>query len=64
MHRFYIFDCYGQTVGNPKGYRTHKGAERQASMKTSKAYGQIWRAYWSKQDTDPTCKLLYRISAR
>ena len=26
---FFIFDCNGDIVGNPKGYKTHKGAQTQ-----------------------------------
>lgn len=28
--RFYITDCNDELVGNPKGYKTHNGAYRQA----------------------------------
>ena len=30
---YFIFDCNGAIVGNPKGYKTFEGAERQADSK-------------------------------
>ena len=29
---FFIFDCNGDIVGNPKGYKTHKGAATQCNI--------------------------------
>ena len=35
--RFYIRDCNGQIVGNPKGYETHRGAQAQTANWCSSA---------------------------
>lgn len=29
---FFIFDCNNDIVGNPKGYKTHKGASTQCNI--------------------------------
>ena len=42
--RFFIYDCNGTIVGNPKGYATIKGAIHQQNLIGSKAYIAIWRA--------------------
>lgn len=42
---YYIRDCNGQIVGNPKGYATFKGADRQASGVKTKAARAIWAAF-------------------
>lgn len=31
---FFIFNCNGSIIGNPKGYKTHKGAEAQCTKQT------------------------------
>jgi len=50
---FYIFDCNGTIVGNPKGYRDIKQATKQANMKGSKAYTAIWNAFWKACKENP-----------
>lgn len=30
---FFIYDCHGNIAGNPKGYRTLRGASRQANTR-------------------------------
>ena len=45
---YFIYDCNGNIVGNPKGYRTYNGAERQQNSKKSIAYKAIWDAYYLK----------------
>lgn len=42
MH--FIFDCLGNIVGNPKGYRTFKGARIQQDNPKSKANIAILQA--------------------
>jgi hypothetical protein len=32
VNMFFIFDCNGDIVGNPKGYKTHKGASTQCNI--------------------------------
>ena len=45
---YFIFDCNGKVVGNPKGYATFKGAYRQQNLKGSPAYNAIWAAFNAK----------------
>jgi hypothetical protein len=47
---FYIFDCNAQIVGNPKGYRTMRGAMQQASSPKS----PVCRALWAAADALPS----------
>ena len=42
---FFIYDCNGAIVGNPKGYPTFKGAHIQAHKRNAPAYRAIWAAY-------------------
>ena len=42
---FFIRDCNDRIVGNPKGYRTMRGAAAQQHRAGSPAYRAIWRAY-------------------
>lgn len=39
---FYIKDCYGNIVGNPKGYKTMRGAKAQADSAKTKIGKQLW----------------------
>lgn len=39
---FFIYDCYGNKVGNPKGYRTMRGAMAQADSVKTKIGRHIW----------------------
>ena len=50
---YFIYDCNGNIVGNPKGYRTYNGAERQQNSKKSIANKAIWNAYYLKA-SNPT----------
>lgn len=50
---FYIFDCNGRIVGNPKGYRDIRQATKQQNMKGSPAYRAIWQAYDARIKQDP-----------
>ena len=42
---FFIRDCNETIVGNPKGYRTMRGALIQQNKPGSPAYKAIWAAY-------------------
>ena len=42
MNKYLITDCNACIVGNPKGYRTFKGAEQQANREGSRA---IWASF-------------------
>lgn len=33
MERYFIYDALGRKQGNPKGYKTHKGAQTQVDNK-------------------------------
>lgn len=48
--RFYIRDCNGDVIGNPKGYATWRGAHREANH--GKANRQAWNHYANRQDRD------------
>lgn len=39
---FYIKDCYGNIVGNPKGYKTMRGAKAQADSVKTKIGKHLW----------------------
>jgi len=53
MGRFFIFDCNDEIVGNPRGYRTIRGAIQQQNKKGSPAYQAIWQAFYAKKHQDP-----------
>lgn len=42
---FFIFDCNGDIVGNPNGYKTMSAALTQQNRAGSPAYKAIWAAY-------------------
>lgn len=50
--RFFIRDCHGNIAGNPKGYRTFRGANAQAdSVKTTTG-----RALWATHEAHVTAQ--------
>ena len=49
---FFIRDCNNKIVGNHKGYKTIEQALRQQDMRTSKAYRQIWHAFYNERTFD------------
>lgn len=61
MGPFYIFDCNGRIVGNPKGYRTMRGATQQQDRKGSPAWQAIWTAYEERKKTDSNNTLVSSI---
>lgn len=62
--RYFIFDCELNPVGNPKGYRTHKGAMQQASAKNSKLKHELWQAFHACRDRNHSHSLVYEIQAK
>lgn len=52
QRNFYIFDHAGNTVGNPKGYATMKGASRQAN--TRKLQNLLWDRFDARADKSET----------
>jgi hypothetical protein len=61
---FFIFDCNGKIVGNPKGYRTMRGALREENRRGSPAWRAIWAAYDERKKTDPENREVCRIGQR
>lgn len=59
---FFIFDCEGNIVGNPKGYRTMKGAQRQQNSHNSKVYRQLWGAYENRTGAALESNLVSKIA--
>jgi hypothetical protein len=62
--RYFIFDCQLNPVGNPKGYRTHRGAMQQASAKNSKLKYKLWQALENCRKEYPSHSLVYKIQLR
>lgn len=52
MENFFIFDCHGSIVGNPKGYATMRGASRIANMR--KTQNLLWDTFDNRQDKSVT----------
>ena len=50
--RFYIRDCNGRIVGNPKGYETHRGAQAQTANWRSPAARAIADAFQARAADD------------
>jgi hypothetical protein len=58
---FFIFNCNGSIIGNPKGYRTHKGAEAQCTKRT-KIRSEIYSDFFNRTfGNDPRNTLIYSI---
>jgi hypothetical protein len=49
--KYYIRDTNNKIIGNPKGYPTYKGAERQANH--GKARNAAWQEYYKHHDENP-----------
>jgi hypothetical protein len=59
---FFIFDCNGVIVGNPKGYKTHKGAQNQCKLNgQSKVMQVLWNRFFERSQIDATKTLIYSI---
>lgn len=58
---FYIFDCEHKIIGNPKGYKTHKGAERQCENSGSKIKAQIWNKFYTPKNVGTGKTRVYSI---
>jgi hypothetical protein len=57
---FFIFDCNGSIIGNPKGYKTHKGAQTQCE-KQGKIRTAIFTAHHLREWPLNAVKHLYAI---
>lgn len=61
---FFIFDCNNNIVGNPKGYRTHKGASRQCNIdkrKHTKIMCILWNRFAEAKEINPEIKRIFSI---
>jgi hypothetical protein len=61
---YFIFDCNGQIVGNPKGYKTHKGAQTQCNLdksKPTKVMALLWDRFHARAQIDATKTRIYSI---
>jgi hypothetical protein len=58
---FFIYNCKGEIVGNSKGYKTHKGAERQCTT-PGRIRSDIYSAFFDiEEGENPYDTLLYSI---
>ena len=60
---FYILDCNSKLVGNPKGYRTMRGAIIQADSRKSKVHKELWYTHDNWFLKDPNLYLVYSITS-
>ena len=61
---FFIFDCNGDIVGNSKGYKTHKGAQRQCNLdksKPTKVMALLWDRFHAQAQLDNRKTRIYAI---
>ncbi len=61
---FFIFDCNGEIVGNIKGYKTHKGAQRQCNLdssKPTKIMSLLWDRFHAMAQLDNRKSRIYSI---
>lgn len=54
---YFVFNCYGDIVGNPKGYKTFRGAAR--VEKNHK--GALWRTFYNYKDNGGTSNTVSMI---
>lgn len=59
--RYYILDCCGNPCGNPKGYRTMRGAMQQTDSRKSKIHRELWDRFQMWQDRNPSEYLVYSV---
>ena len=61
---FFIFDCNGDIVGNPKGYKTHKGAATQCNIDKrchTKIMCILMNRFYALNEIDQTKTRIYSI---
>ena len=56
--RYFLFDCFGDIVGNRKGYATFRGAAQAERLQRA----LLRRRYDAMLDINPCNRLLSRIS--
>lgn len=47
--KYFIYDCHGHIVGNPKGYATFRGASRIESGRNSEVRALLWDRFTEKR---------------
>ena len=55
---YFVYNCHGQIVGNPKGYKTFRGA----AWVEKRHRGALWRTYFDYRDNGGTDNTVSRIS--
>lgn len=58
---FFIFDCNDNLVGNAKGYKSVKSAQKIINTKSGKVFNLIWKRFYDKQMIDPKHQKIYSI---
>lgn len=61
---FFIFDCNNEIVGNPKGYKTHRGAQTQCNLdksKPTKTMALLWDRFHAKAQLGQKSSRIYSI---
>jgi len=55
---YLIYNCKGETVGNPKGYKTHRGASQQAETRLNR---KLWSEFFQYKTEKPEARTVYKI---
>lgn len=63
MDHFFILNCNGRIVGNPRGYRTIRGAIRESERPGSPAHKAIWAAFFDAKSINPNHTRICKIAA-
>lgn len=61
---FFIFDCDNNIVGNPKGYKTHRGAQTQCNLdksKPTKTMSLLWDRFHARAQMTGEKSRIYSI---
>lgn len=57
-----IYNCLGELIGNPKGYKTHKGALARLSYRTrGSVHAEVWNTYNREKIKNPTMCRVFSI---
>ena len=57
-----IYDCLGQQIGNPRGYKTYNGALRMlASRVRGSLFNHVWDTYKQAVKANPSLCVVYNI---
>lgn len=64
LDMFFIFDCHNQIVGNPKGYKTYKGALTQCNIDKrchTKIMCILMNRFYEQQEVDQKQTRIFSI---